>query len=356
VIYSEVFTTNLPCKRKYTKPPLIEEIPDYKYYRKDSNGTEIFVNSEGRKVYIKTDSDKIFPLEVPIQVDFEITQKCNLNCRHCFIKKKDEKFSKVTWKVLEKIIESGVMMIEISGGEPLLVEDVFEMIDYIHKNNRMVTMSTNGTLITPEIAKKMCNLEKIYISLDGPKKIHDKIRGVGSFDCACNGIKNLNKCGIKPIISTTISKFNLYSLSELAKEIKEKDLKIVGLFLIFLEPSNADENFSKQCFAHSERSKVASIIENMKLDVPKVVMHFKPNAINALYYGCFFRLTICQITPSGNVLSCPIIGDCQGNLLEEDFKTIWKRMYEHLSEIKPKKCNLCQFNLRCFPCVYDQID
>ena len=94
---------------------------EYDLTRTESNGTKIFISSKKRRIFFEAEApDKIFPLDTPIQVDFEITQKCNLTCSHCYLKSKKESYTKKTWQVLENMIEEGVLMFELSGGEPLI--------------------------------------------------------------------------------------------------------------------------------------------------------------------------------------------------------------------------------------------
>jgi len=353
MIVQETSSTFLPCGQELKKPQEIKFL-DFSSMieRKESNGVTIFVDPRTRGVYFKKKDPNIFPLDLPVHVDFELTQKCNLKCKHCFVTNRKYSFSKKTFEAIKKLSEQEVIIFELIGGEPFLVKDIFFIIKYLKNHDKIVTISTNGTLITKSIAKKLAKNppHKIFVSLDGPKKVNDFIRGVGSFNKALQGICNLNNVGIIPSISFCVNKLNLNSINEFIKETKS--LKIKSIFFIFGEPPKRKNSFSKYFFKHSEREMVADRIS--KLNIPiKYTMHFAPKKIDVLYYGCFFRLTMCEITPSGDVLSCPIVRRKEGNVLKEDLRIIWKRMQNNLLKKKSKKCRECDWKKRCFPCEFD---
>ena len=159
-----------------------------------------------------------------------------------------------------------------------------------------------------------------------------------------------HKQGISPTISFCVNKLNINSIEQLIKELS--GLSIKSFFFIFGEPPVKKSSFSKYFFAHSEREKVAEEISKLRLPI-KYTMHFEPRKINAPYYGCFFRLTMCEMTPFGDVLSCPIVRKKEGNVLEEDLRIIWKRMQDNYLEKKSDKCKDCKWKARCFPCEFD---
>lgn len=356
MIFPETSDTFLPCNKDICTPISEDELDTSKMVkRKESNGTEVLVDLKTKKVFFKKKNADIFPLDLPVQVDMEITQKCNLNCKHCFVTSKKTPFSETTFDVIKKLADEGVIIFELIGGEPLLVKEIFEIIDYLKKRQKIVTISTNGTLINKGIAQKLFQNppNKIFVSLDGPREINDFIRGQGSFSRSIRGIKELNRVGITPTISFCVNRLNIIHINNFVEEIK--DLKIKSIFFILGEkPANSD-SFSKYFFNHSERENVRDFISNLNIPI-KYSMHFAPKGMNALYYGCFFRLTMCEITPLGDVLSCPIIRRKEGNVLENRLKDIWKNMQSNLISNKEAKCKKCKWSGRCYPCEFDRID
>ncbi len=355
MIFQEIPSVSLPCELKIANTfgiPTIKNLDTtLMISRKESNGTLTLLDKKTKQVYFKRNDENIFPLDLPIQIDFELTQKCNLECKHCFVDG-NTSFSENTFNIIKKLCKEGVLVFELIGGEPLMVKEIFSIINYLKKQNKIVSICTNGTLITKDIAKRLSENppDKIFVSLDGSKEINDKIRGKGSFNKTLSGIKNLNEFGITPSISFCINKLNINSIEKLVFEIKR--LKIKSLFFIFGEPTKKKSSFNNNFFKHSDRELVASRIKQMKIPL-KYIMHFEPKDKSALYFGCFFKLTMCEITPNGDVLSCPIIRKKEGNILEEDLRIIWKRMQNQLMKKKDKKCNICPLVGRCFPCEFD---
>ena len=126
------------------------------------------------------------------------TRTCNLKCRHCYMSSDAKKYqNELTTAEAKQFIDDladfNVPVLLFSGGEPLIRPDFFELADYAAKKGVRPTLSTNGTLITPEVARKIKDIGVGYvgISLDGLREVNDKFRGkAGAFEAAMNGIKN----------------------------------------------------------------------------------------------------------------------------------------------------------------------
>lgn len=172
----------------------------------------------------------------PRYVDIEITSRCNASCQYCYylnnqgVVYKDLPSSR--W--LEFIDEMGrakVMRVCICGGEPFLRDDIFEIITAIVKNRIRFDILTNGTFITSEIAcwlrkTQRCNI--IQVSLDGASaKVHESLRGKGSFEPALKAIRILKEKGLPVTVRTTIHPGNIDDLPALANLLLE-DLGLAG--------------------------------------------------------------------------------------------------------------------------------
>jgi len=138
----------------------------------------------------------------------ELTNNCNKNCIWCGARaglNQNLSYS----DVISSIDKYKPRELAITGGEPLLREDLFQIIDYCKSKNIKVTLCTNGTLITEDIAKKL-NADIINISIDGIETIHDSIRGSGSFAEVLDGLSNLKKANKlnKVVIATVLGQQN----------------------------------------------------------------------------------------------------------------------------------------------------
>lgn len=145
------------------------------------------------------------------------TRRCNLKCVHCYSHSKDidytgEMNTEEAKRFIDGLAEFGTPVLLFSGGEPLLRKDLFELISYTRGKGIRAVISTNGTRITEDTAKKLgeAGLSYVGVSIDGLKTIHDKFRGVdGSFEQALRGIRSCRKAGVKVGLRFTINKVNV---------------------------------------------------------------------------------------------------------------------------------------------------
>ncbi len=152
----------------------------------------------------------------PIVV-FNCTPRCNLNCVHCYSSSeaadRAPQLSTQQAKLLiDQIADFGCPVLLFSGGEPLLREDVFELMAYARDKHLRTVLSTNGTRITESVARTLADLGLSYagISLDGPQEVHDRFRKVdGAFLSTLCGIANCRKAGIRTGLRFTMTQGNL---------------------------------------------------------------------------------------------------------------------------------------------------
>ncbi len=170
-----------------------------------------------------------------------ITNDCNLKCKYCYIHKSHSSMSScVMYESIDKMFDScrkhnyKKLCLMLVGGEPLMRFDTIkEIVSYCLKNcgdiNVRYVIPTNGTLITPEIAKYIAeNHISVGISIDGIENYHDQNRikadGTGSYKLAMRGVDNLINEGIRPSIMVTVTNENLEGLPELTKFMIDKKI------------------------------------------------------------------------------------------------------------------------------------
>lgn len=171
-------------------------------------------------------------------VVWNCTNTCNLKCRHCYaesknVKSDDELNTKEAKTLIDDLAVSKVPVLLFSGGEPLMREDIFRLINYADKYNIRSTISTNGTLIDKEIAKdlKKNKISYVGISLDGIGSRHDEFRGVtGSFDKSLGAIRNCIEIGQKVGLRFTINRNNYDQLKDIFYLIKEEKIPRVCFY------------------------------------------------------------------------------------------------------------------------------
>lgn len=202
-------------------------------------------------------------------VVWNVTRRCNLKCVHCYAHAKniafDNELSTNEGKILiDDLVEFGVPVMLFSGGEPLVRKDLPELAAYAVKKGMRAVISTNGTLITPQIAQtlKDIGLSYVGISLDGMEEINDRFRGVkGAFRLAIKGIENCKKAGIKVGLRFTINKSNAGQIPEIYKLLEEMDIPRVCFY--HLVYSGRGSELVKEDLSHEESRKAVDLIMDL---------------------------------------------------------------------------------------------
>ncbi len=166
------------------------------------------------------------------------TRTCNLKCRHCYMNSDsrrytDELTTAEAKKFIADLADFKVPVLLFSGGEPLMRDDFFELAKYAAAKNIRPTLSTNGTLITREVAEKIKNIGVGYvgISLDGLREVNDKFRGVaGAYERALNGIKNCVAVGQRVGLRFTINRHNFNELDKIFDFIEAEKINRVCFY------------------------------------------------------------------------------------------------------------------------------
>ena len=166
------------------------------------------------------------------------TKTCNLKCRHCYMssdskKYQDELTTEEAKVFIDDLADFHVPVLLFSGGEPLIRPDFFELAEYAQKKGVRPTLSTNGTLITREVAARIKDIGVGYvgISLDGLQDVNDKFRGVeGAFEKAMAGIQNCVAVGQRVGLRFTINHHNIQELDNIFDFIERENINRVCFY------------------------------------------------------------------------------------------------------------------------------
>ncbi|MBP3400710.1 MAG: putative heme d1 biosynthesis radical SAM protein NirJ1 [Selenomonadales bacterium] len=176
------------------------------------------------------------------------TKTCNLKCRHCYMNSDAQKYegeltTEEAKRFIDDLAEFNVPVLLFSGGEPLMRKDFFELAEYAAAKGIRPTLSTNGTLITREVAERIKKIGVGYvgISLDGLQEVNDKFRGKeGAFQAAMEGIQNCVAVGQRVGLRFTINHHNIQELDRIFDFIEEKGINRVCFYhLVYSGRGNA---------------------------------------------------------------------------------------------------------------------
>lgn len=296
----------------------------------------------------------------------EITNRCNLQCKHCYIVKKN--FAELDITVWEKIINdlsiNGCEFIIISGGEPFLFHNLWEILKYCVKKGIKTVITSNGTLIKKEDIQRLkdSGISGIQISIDGNKKEHENIRGFKTYKDSLKIIENLVSQGLRTSTCTTLLKINLHCIEKMIKKISQLEVSNIG-FERFTPIGNGDKLHTEVLSKREILTTYEKIFDlqkffKIKINDPLRILvdsSIKENAINLSYGGCLAGIATFTISSAGDLKLCPRLPHILGNLINCKFEKMWFGQRNILlkdlrnREIKGK-CGSCEHLFLCAGC------
>lgn len=298
-------------------------------------------------------------LSAPLRVFIDITYKCNLKCKHCFTdsgeRNPDELSTKELFKLISQMRKTGTHLLSIAGGEPLLRDDIFQVIKYAKNNFIDVSLTTNGLLINQKIATKLnqLKLKTITISVDGLEKSHDQIRGKGNFKKTIKGIKTLKKfCYTSKIaIKTTVNSLNINEYEEiikLAEKLKLDSVKFNPIRLFGRTINNRDLLIDQKQYINFLNN-VQKIKTKVNIGLPKTPLDNRKYEFIHLGFGCTGGKETCNINPNGNFSPCAFLGNdfIIGNIKTQSFLNLWNKVTKIVNFCGNETCNYCPTYKNC---------
>lgn len=321
-------------------------------------------------------------------VFWNITNRCNLGCEHCYsrsgpgLRADDELDTNEGFDLIDDLAGMGVPLILFSGGEPLMRADIWDLAEHAGEKGIKTALSTNGTLITKEVAEKIRNsgIEYAGISLDGARSAtHDRFRNsTGSFDRTIAAFARCKEAGVRCGVRITLTKENSHELADLI------DLSLaIGasrFCLYWMVPcgrgtdsyhrlqvgSNVVEDALGLLYRRAQEID-PSMMEFLTVDAPQDCIHLiqsmerdgSPDLADAqallasLNGGCSAGDRVANIDPSGNVYPCQFARSpafLVGNIRERPFSVMWaEETHPVLHKFRGKKALISG---RCRECSY----
>ncbi len=305
-------------------------------------------------------------------ISWNTTKRCNLYCKHCYRESGIEEDTSLELtteegkKLIREIKASGFFLLILSGGEPLLRPDILDFVAQAKQVGLIPAMGTNGTLVTPEMAKalKEAGLRGIAISVDSlDKGYHDDFRGKeGAYDRTQAGIENALAAGLQVQINLTLTENNQDQFEKVVDYYEAKGVHAVHPF--FLVPTGRALSMEAEGLrSQAYFSMIRSILEKQKTSKielkPTCAPQFMPMAKmmgveQRFTRGCLAGTAYCCITPVGDVNICPYLPISVGNVREKPFTDIWRDsdVFARLRDFGNYKgeCGSCQDREICGGC------
>jgi radical SAM protein with 4Fe4S-binding SPASM domain len=291
-------------------------------------------------------------------VFWTITKQCNLSCRHCYIDAGGRKGEELSLEEAEEFIRDlagmRIPLLMFTGGEPLVKNTFWDLAGLARGYGLTTAISSNGTLITREIAERLkaAGIEYVGVSLDGSRaETHDAIRNeAGSFAGALRGLRHCADAGIKTGIRMTVTRENRDEVGELI-ELSRK-MKVPRFCVYWLVPSGRGRDMYGQQIEPAEAGEILDLLvrkarefgngemEILTVDAPQDGIHLLDsmkeagdpeygNALELLRYtgdSCSAGDRVASVDPAGNVYPCQFMQREEfriGNIRERRFSEIW---------------------------------
>jgi AdoMet-dependent heme synthase len=307
---------------------------------------------------------------VPIVMSWNVTRECNLKCSHCYInaagkKLENELTTQEGKRLIDQICQVSSPLLILSGGEPLLRKDIYELIRYGSNKGLKMGLGSNGSLIDDKVARKLkeAGIATVSISLDShiPEQ-HDDFRGVtGSWDKAIQAIKALRQNNILVQVNTTLTQQNYNQIDDIMS--LAESLGVENYHLFFLVPTGRGTKMADISPEKYEEmiTKTFAKVGRHKLNVrpscaPQFMRIAKGMGLDMRQWvrGCMAGSHYCRIYPNGDVTPCPYLPIKLGNIREKSFKEIWTnadmlKALRNPDSLKGK-CGVCDYKVLCGGC------
>ncbi len=203
----------------------------------------------------------------------EVTTQCNSSCSHCFVRARGSQRTNLAPHLVQTMVregfEVGYRHLHLTGGEPLLWEGLQDILDdAFGLGYQTAFLNTNGTLLTGRVSRKLANYSglTISISLQGPKRFHDRIRGRGSYDRALKGIRQAIDAGLAVHVFTAVGRSLIPEMARFAEKlfINLPDIKQLSLIQLIRVPEDMFD-LSKEVLSPGDFLRLIQIISLLNL-------------------------------------------------------------------------------------------
>jgi radical SAM protein with 4Fe4S-binding SPASM domain len=311
-------------------------------------------------------------------IQWHLTERCNLSCSHCY--QTGGKIAELSLAEIREVLDEITDMLaaweesyqlefspslNVTGGEPFLRKDLFEILAEMGSRDFSIYLLTNGTLLDKEKAKKLADLKVkgVQVSIEGPEEVHDSIRGRGSFKASSRGISHLLAAGLKVTLNATLSELNADNFRDMVEIATALGVQRLG--------------FSRLVPSGRGLGLVDRMIDRQKLkDIYDSIFSLPTNGLEIVTGdpvasqvrdgtksgdggpvaagGCAAGVSGLTLLPDGSVTPCRRLAVVVGNVREDSLREIWANS-EILEQLRDRnhykgKCGSCPKWANCRGC------
>ncbi len=305
----------------------------------------------------------------PYIVSWNLTRRCNLLCPHCYIDAVPDSAEELTTEEAMLVIDELTylnhnLMLILTGGEPMLRRDIFEIVSYASESGFITVMGSNGTVLDRNgiTALREAGLKGIGISIDSSRKeYHDAFRGLeGAWDASVEALRHASEKGIETQIDTTLTDRNIDEIDSIVQLGVSLGVKAVNFFFLVCTGRAMETEISTENYEKALR-KILKLYDSERRLMIRV--RCAPHIYRMLYEsdsglykgsrGCLAGRHYMRIDPVGNVTPCPYMDLRLGSVKESSLIDIWEKSSE-LGLLRLSKyggrCGICEYREICGGC------
>ncbi|RMI20270.1 MAG: radical SAM protein, partial [Calditrichaeota bacterium] len=305
----------------------------------------------------------------PSLISWNLTRQCNLRCPHCYMeggrKAENELTTEECLALIDELKALGTEMLILTGGEPLLRKDIYDIARRASEAGMWVVMGTNGVLVNERVARKMveCGIKGVGISIDSidPGR-HNRFRGgPNSWEHSVRALKICREQGLQVLVQTTVMEENYEEIPRLIEFAREMGAWSFNLYFIVRTGRGRELHELSPERTEAMLTHLAEVQDTYRpmLVRAKCAPQFKQIA-HALGKpglesgGCMAGTAYARITPTGEVTPCPYMTVVAGDLRKQSFTDIWQHspVLQQLRDVQQLqgRCGRCEFNQLCGGC------
>ncbi len=302
---------------------------------------------------------------IPLEGSMEVTLRCNLRCAHCYLgdyrsgipELRELSLAEIR-NILDQITDAGCLDFLLTGGEPFVRPDILEIYDYARKKGLLVTLFTNGTLLTPQIADHLADLPPfgMEITLYGAtRETYERVTGIpGSFEHCLRGIDLLLERGIRLNLKTMLLTLNQHELEAMRQFSTSRGVEFRYDPLI---NGGHDGNRSLLSLRVPPEQVIETELQDpvRRREMDDFLHRYATTLVDDRHlYTCGAGLHSFHIDPYGRMSPCITSRARTYDLRQGTFKEGWEQFLpgeRALPITKITRCNTCTLHAMCEQCV-----